>query len=109
MVQEVCDLTMDLFLGYQGQRFELSPADSRDVSAATQVELIEIAKGSRPPGKDGRQPFSLVFRRVAGPDLRPVLQNIAHGDFQARSIFLSRIQYSLDPGDTDAYYEAVFN
>ena len=109
MIYDVHDLTMGLFLRYQGQRFHLSAADTGDGNASILVELIEIAKGRRPPGKDGKQPFSLVFRRLAGPDMKPVLQNMAHSDFEARNIFVTRVQYSSDPSDTDAYYEAVFN
>ena len=109
MLHEIHDLTMDLFLRYRGQHFELSPADSRDRNGIIQAELVEVRKGRRPAGKDGRQPFSLVFRRVAGPDMKPVLQDVVHSDLHARNIFLTRIQHSLDPGDTDAYYEAVFN
>ena len=109
MTYEIHDLTMDLFLRYRGQRFELSPSDSRDGNATIHVELIEVTKGRRPPGKDGRQPFTLIFHRLSGPDMKPVLQNVLHGDFHARNIFLTRVRYSPDPGETDAYYEAVFN
>ncbi len=109
MVHEVHDLAMDLFLRYQGQQFQLSPAESSDGDAVIQADLIEITKGRRPPGEDGKQPFSLVFRSVAGPDMKPELQNVAHRDFSVRNIFFARVQYSLDPSDTSAYYEAVFN
>ena len=109
MLQEVRDVTMDLFLGYHGHHFEFSPADIRDGAETIRAELVEITGGRRPPGDDRRQPFSLIFRHVAGPGMKPVLQNMAHRDFHVQNLFLSRVQYSFEPGDTNAYYEVVFN
>ena len=73
----------------------------------TAMELLEVSLGRKVPA--ARQPFSLLFRRTAGPELAPVLHLIVHEAFEQEWMYLSRIAPPLDRDPAESYYEAAFN
>ena len=107
------DFTADLFAPYQGQVFRFRCPDGRGGIKDVELELLEVTR-RRPRGRPDtiREPFALLFRSVKGetiPVVRSALPELAHEDFAADPMFLSRVQVSIGARDDEVYYEAIFN
>ena len=104
-------LSVDLFQPLLGQAFRVTETETNSGAeqSETQLELVEVLPLARTRPSDGKQCFSVVFRRTGGPGRPDGLYRVQHGDFEIPMLFLARISYSLDPGDAQSYYESIFN
>ena len=71
------------------------------------MKLLSVDPGRK--FNAGRQPFSLLFLRLSGPELDPVLHLMLHDAFEQDWIYVSRVTAPLECDSREAYYEAVFN
>jgi hypothetical protein len=106
----IADVTSDHFRRNDGSRFRFR--GRQEGAAETEMELIEVLSFSKvPPGSHVKreEPFSVLFRKTAGPELPQTLQLMLHEDFEHDWIYLSRVQPPLGLDPQESYYEAVFN
>jgi hypothetical protein len=105
-VEELC---LEDLQPLQGHRFRISETDCGAGDDETELELVEVIDRQRTRPMDGKQCFSAVFRSVAGPERPSGTYRAKHERFEIPMLYLSRIRYSLDPKDRNAYYEMIFN
>ena len=105
-VEELC---FEHLQPLHGQRFHVNGTDYSVTEVPTEVELIEVVERGRTRPLDGKRCFSAVFRLVSGPERLSGSYRVQHERFEIPVLYLSRISYSLDPRDRNAYYELIFN
>jgi hypothetical protein len=103
------DLCLDDLQPLLGHRFRIALAECSANEVGAEVELIDVVDCGRTRVMDGKQCFSAVFRLVSGPEWFSGSYRVLHEGFEIPLLYLSRIRYSLDPRDRNAYYELVFN
>jgi hypothetical protein len=105
------EISVDLFQPLLGQSFRVADTDTNagGEQSETQLELVELLPLARTRPSDGKQCFSVVFRRTGGVERPDGLYRVQHADFEISMLFLARISYTLDPGDRQSYYESIFN
>ena len=87
--------------------FEAAAEVSGNPGARTSMELLSVTLGRKLTIP--RHPFSLLFRRTAGPELGPVLHLVIHEGFEPELMHVSRIAPPLDMNPAESYYEAIFS
>jgi hypothetical protein len=94
-------MNLEHFCALQGQHFTVQ----LDADTGVQAELVE-ARGLTSPPFQGRQPFTLLFKGPAAPQLAQRTYRLQQpGDDEPMDIFL--VPVSADA--TGVCYEAVFS
>jgi hypothetical protein len=95
------ELTREMFAAHLGDTFRLTleSGDSMD------LELIEAEPGKSPTKREGRAPFTLVFRGRPDMVLPQRMYDLSHEKIGDLSLFL----VPIGPDEQGMQYEAVFN
>jgi len=92
-------LTHETFAPCLGQPFQIET----DAEPALDCELVEVTPRSEQ--RDGRRPFSLLFRGPAAPILPQRIYRLRHPTLGELDLFL----VPIGPSGDGIGYEAVFN
>ncbi len=87
--------------------FQAPPDAAGNPGAQTSMELLLVSLGKKLAIP--RHPFSLLFRRISGPELGMELHIVIHEAFEPELMHIARIAPPLDLDPAESYYEAVFS